>query len=123
MAKYEKVKEPAYVRDVTIKQSRYGGEIVEVNMQGIKTQKHYKTYCDPRNVNWVFWEQVIDVANRKAVVLGNLKFKDPAEGLINADSKPTMEWVGPHDELKRELDAYWDSLDNFNRLFGDGKPE
>lgn len=119
MAKYEKIKEPTWVTSVDIRQSRYGGDIVEIDMKGIKSQREYKTYCDPKNVNWVYWEQVIDVANRKAVVLGNLKFKDTEKGIVNADSKPTVEWAGPHDELREELEEYWRSQDRFNSLFGD----
>lgn len=119
MAKYEKINEPVFITGIKKIQSKHGGEIWEITMKGIKTQKDYKTYIDPANDNFRDWEWIIDAAERKGVVLSNAKLKDPDKGIINADSKMKGEWIGSKEDLADELAEYWKSQDKFSQLFGD----
>jgi hypothetical protein len=119
MAKYETLKEPVFVSGVTERGSKYGGDIFEVSLTGIKSQKTYKTYIDPQNNNYRDWEMIIEVAQRKGVVLSGLKMKDLTDNLVNADSKPKTEYVVSKEELADILAEYWAAQDNFSKLFGD----
>jgi hypothetical protein len=118
MAKYNKVEEPVFVNSVELRNSKYGNEIYEVDFVGVKTQTEYKSYIDPNNNNFRDWEMILEVAQRKGVVLSKLKFKDEEKGIINADSVPTTEFIIPREELVETLSDYWTSQNNFNKLFG-----
>jgi hypothetical protein len=61
----------------------------------------------------------MDAAERKGVVLTNIKLKDPEKLLVNADSMPTVEYVVSKEELAETLADYWDSQDHYKNLFGD----
>lgn len=119
MAKYTKLEEPVFVNRINLINSRHGGEVWELDVMGIKTQTKFKTYCDPQNVNWRNWEHIVDCAQRKGMVISNLKIKDEQKGIINADSDCRIEWVGPQEELATELEEYWRNQSKFNQLFGD----
>jgi hypothetical protein len=118
MAKYQKLQEPVFITSVDLINSMHGGEVYELKMMGIQSQNNYKTYADPQNVNWSHWEWIIDLAQRKGVVLTGCKLKDPTKGLINADSRATPEYVVTKQELADILEEYWKSQDKFNKLFG-----
>tara|TARA_R110002153_G_scaffold67723_3_gene180250 strand:+ start:926 stop:1291 length:366 start_codon:yes stop_codon:yes gene_type:complete len=117
MAKYEKVKEPVFVTSCELISSRHKGEVYEIKMMGIQSQKSYKTYADPRNNNWQQWSWIIDLSERKGVVLMGCKLKDPNTNLINADSNIVPEYVVTKEELADTLEEFWKSRDNFNKLF------
>mgnify|MGYP000067544338 CR=1 FL=1 len=119
MAKYQKLKEPVFITSCELINSIHGGEVYEIKMMGVKTQSNYKTYADPGNVNWQHWGWIVDIAQRKGVVLTGCKLKDPTKGLINADSQVTPEYVVTKDELADILEEYWKSQDRWNGLFGD----
>jgi hypothetical protein len=119
MAKYQKLKEPVFVSRVEQRGSMYGGDIYEVDLTGIKSQSTYKTYVDPQNNNFRQWQGIMDAAERKGVVLTNIKLKDPEKLLVNADSMPTVEYVVSKEELAETLAEYWDSQDHYKNLFGD----
>lgn len=118
MARYNKLNEPVFINRVELRNSKYGNEIYEVDFIGVQTQTEYKSYIDPSNNNYRDWEMILEVAQRKGVVLSKLKFKDEEKNIINADSVPTTEFVIPREELIEILADYWDSLNSFNRLFG-----
>ena len=88
-------------------------------MVGIKSQNKYYTYADPANVNWQHWSWIVDLAQRKGVVLSGCKLKDPTKGLINADSNVVPEYVVTKEELGDILEEFWSSQNKFNKLFGD----
>ena len=119
MAKYIKLEEPVFITSCELINSIHGGEVYEVKMMGIKTQKKYKTYADPANVNWQHWSWIVDVAQRKGVVLSGCKLKDPDKGLVNADSHVVPEYVVTKEELADLLEEFWKSQDRWNGLFGD----
>jgi len=118
MAKYAKLNEPVFITNVEIINSIHGGEVWEVKLKGVKSQKDYKTYIDPLNNNFHHWEWIIEAAHRKGVVLSNAKIKDPVKGIINADSSIQAEYVVTKEELADVLADYWNSKDKFNDLFG-----
>ena len=115
MAKYKKIEEPVFVTAVDERYSKHGGTIYQVSFKGIKTQKDYKTYIDPGNMNWKNWHTIIDVSQRKGVVLGNLKEKE--EGLVNADSDVKIHYAVTKEELADCLAEYWKSQGQFGKLF------
>jgi len=120
MAKYQKLQEPVFICSSELINSRYGGEVYEVKLMGIKSQNKFTTYVDPNNVNFGHWQPIIERAESKGIVLTNCKLKDPSKGLINADSLVTIEYMVTKEELADILDEYWRSQDKFNKLFGDG---
>jgi hypothetical protein len=119
MAQYQRLDEPVFINKINQINSQYGGEVWEVEAVGIRSQTKFKTYCDPRNVNWRVWEHIIECAQRKGMVISNLKMKDPQKGIINADSNCRIEWVGPREDLAQELDLYWKQQSKYHQLFGD----
>lgn len=117
MAKYEKLNEPVFINRVELRNSKYGNEIYEVDFVGCKTQTAYKSYIDPQNNNFRDWEMILEVAQRKGVVLSGVKYKDATKNIINADSVPTTEFIVGKQELIDTLAKFWDSQDKFKRMF------
>lgn len=120
MAKYEIINEPVFVNRVEEITSKYGNEIFQVEFIGIKTQKIYKTYLDPLNVNFMNWEQLIKLSKLNGIVVpSGLKLKDSEKQIINADSRIETINVVTKEELSEIVSAYWKSQDSFQRLFGE----
>ena len=115
MAKYKKIDEPVFITAVDERGSMHGGHIYEVHFKGIKSQNDYKSYIDPSMMNWRRWEHIINVGQRKGVVVSNLKLKD--EGLVNADSEVQINYVVTKEELAECLADYWKSQGTFGKLF------
>ena len=118
MAKYELLDEPVFVQSCEQIQSKYGREIWEIEVVGIKTQRVLRTYCDPHNNNYLTWQPIIEIADTKGIVISNLKFKDPQKGIVNADSQLKVEYVVTKAELAETLAEFWDNQSKFNQLFG-----
>lgn len=116
--KYQKLDEPVFIQTVELINSKYGGEVYEIKMMGIKSQSQYYTYADPQNVNWAHWEDIVELASRKGVVLVNCKLKDPSKGLINADSSVKIEVATTKEHLKSSLEEHWNNQDQFTKFFG-----
>jgi len=116
--KYPKLEEPVFITSSELINSRHGYEVVEIKFKGIKTQKQYKTWIDPKFNNWSNWEHIIEIANVKGIVLSNLKYKDIVNATINADSEPRIEYVVTMEELSQVLSEYWNNEDAFTRMFG-----
>jgi hypothetical protein len=117
MAKYQKLNEPVFVMNAKEKSSRYGGEIVEVELCGIQSQTIYKTWADPKNNNWREWQHIVAAANTKGIVIDNLKLKDPEKKLVNADSHVRVCWMGKREDLANILEEHWNNQDTFRKLF------
>ena len=117
MTKYQKIDEPVFITRIDERGSIHGGHIYEVHFKGIKTQTDYMTYIDPGMINWRKWEHIIEIGQRKGVVLGNLKFKDRDIMLINADSEPRIHVVAEREELAQDLADYWASQTQFGKFF------
>lgn len=116
--KYEKLSEPVFVNQVKDKHGKDGEEILEIQLTGIKTKTEYKTWVDPMFANWRHWQQIVEAAENKGVILSDLKFKDPAKNLINADSKPKIEYIVTREELIDELTDFWSTQQEFSNKFG-----
>lgn len=119
MAKYKKLTEPVYIEKTEVINSQYGGEVHDVTMVGIKTKNKYYTYADPKNINFRHWQHILDLAERRGVVLTNLKFKDEQKNLINADSDVKIEYAVCKEELNAILQDYWRQQDQFSKWFGE----
>jgi hypothetical protein len=117
MAKYQKLDEPVFVVGAKEKPSRYGGEIFEIQLIGIRSQKVYNTYVDPKNNNWIKWEHIVAAANTKGIVMDGIKLKDPNNNLVNADSNVRILYMVTKEELADILADFWKSQDTFRKLF------
>jgi hypothetical protein len=116
--KYEKLNEPVFVNKITHLQGRNSEDILEIHLTGIRTKTEYKTWLDPKFANYGNWDQIIEAAEDKGVVLSNLKFKDILKNLVNADSKPKIEYIVTREELALELSDYWSALSEYTTKFG-----
>lgn len=123
MAKYQKLTEPVFVTSCESRGSRYGGDIWELHLKGIRTQCDYKTYADPQNANWRTWQHIVQSAQHKGVVLSNCKIKDTDKAIINADSDIRIEYCVTREELADALADYWDKLaqeqSSYRRFFSE----
>jgi len=118
MSKYEKLNEPVFVNQISHQKGRGDIDIIEVQLTGIKTRTEYKSWIDPKFANYSHWELLIGAAQEKGVVVSNLKLKDPAKNLINADSRPRIEYVVTRIELAELLSDFWETQKEFVSKFG-----
>ena len=118
MSKYTKLNEPVFVNKITHQEGKDSSDIIEIQMTGIKSRNNYKTWLDPKFANWRNWEVIIESADDKGVVLSNLKFKDEDKGLINADSRPKIEYIVTMQELVDELADFWQAQKEYTSKFG-----
>jgi len=126
MAKYRKLEEPVFITNTIEKTNgSNGSDYWEIQVKTIRTQEDYHTYADPAMANWRYWEQIIDAAQTKGVVLSNCKVKDEDKHLINADSQVRVEYIVTREELAQELAKYWDKLaeeqDLYRKFYTDPK--
>ena len=86
------ITQPYFVVAQEHKTSKFGTEMVQITLLGIKDRLQYTTYVDKPNHNYKHWQHVIDNAN-DGFVLDNLKTKTHKDKvLINADSKVVIAW-------------------------------
>ena len=119
-SKYETVDEMVFVNRVSSRSSKYGNDIFEIDFVGIDSQRHYTTYADPQNRNFQQWREIIDREKREALVLSNLKLKDPTKGIVNADSKFEIKLdVSDRGAFADMIAQHWDNQKtSFESLFG-----
>ena len=116
--KYSKLTEPVFIRRQQQINTRNGGhQIWEITFTGLQSRQDYTTWVDPNYANYSSWAHIIEIAQRRAVVLNNLKFKDPKQNLINADSEPCVLYVVSHTELADTLNEFWNNQSRFSVLF------
>lgn len=116
--KYPRLTEPVFVNSIEAQSSRYSNEIWRIEFIGIQSQNSYHTWVDPRNNNYSSWHKIIHQPHSMSCVLSGLKFKDQSEGIVNADSRFTVEWWGSRELLAQQIADLWASKQNFNQLFG-----
>jgi len=86
------MKQPYFVVSQEHKISKFGTEMVQITLLGIKDRQQYTTYVDKPNHNYKNWQHVIDNPN-DGFVLDNLKTKTHKDKvLVNADSKVVIAW-------------------------------
>ncbi len=118
MGKYTIIDEPVFITEIQERRSIHGGNVHTAHLKGVKTQKDYKTYIDPGNMNYRHWSHLIPLGQTKGVVLAEgLKLKDDAKGIINADSIPEITYVVTKVELADIISEYWDNQTRFGKLF------
>jgi hypothetical protein len=85
-----------------------GTEYVKITFLGIKDRKEYVTYVDSPNHNFKNWSHIINNP-KHGFVVRNLKTKThKAKTLIDADSKPIIEWEDDTDtEIMRQVSEIW----------------
>jgi hypothetical protein len=101
-----------------------GTEYVKITFLGIKDRKEYVTYIDTPNHNYKNWAHIINNP-KHGFVVRNLKIKThKGRELIDADSKPIIEWEDNNDqEIMRQIAEIWaeqdtkDQSDHFRDLF------
>jgi len=114
MAKYRVIENDAlFITSVQQKTNgANGSDYWEIHFKTIKTREDYHTYADPSMNNWQYWQQIIDIAQHKGVVVSHVKIKDEDKHLINADAeKMRVEYIVSKEELADRLAEYWDQLD------------
>lgn len=119
------VKQPYVVLKQERGYSRHlGTEYVKITFLGIKDRQEYHTYVDTPNHNYKNWEHIIRNP-RHGFVVRNLKTKThKGKTLINADSKPIIDWEDVDDEeIMRQVAEIWaeedlkSDSDRFRDLF------
>jgi hypothetical protein len=98
---------------VVLKQERgfsrhLGTEYVKITFLGVKDREEYHTYVDTPNHNYKNWEHII--RNPKhGFVVRNLRTKThKGKTLIDADSKPIIDWEDVDDlEIMRQVSEIW----------------
>lgn len=103
------IKQPYVVLKQEWGRSRHlGTEYVKITVMGIKDRKEYHTYVDTPNHNYQNWQHIINNPQH-GFVIRNLKTKEhKGKTLINADSKPIIEWEDDNDtEIMRQISEIW----------------
>ena len=86
------MKQPYFVVSQEHRISKFGTEMVQITLLGIKDREKYTTYVDKPNRNYKNWQHVIDNPD-DAFVLDGLKTKRHRDKvLIDADSKVVIAW-------------------------------
>jgi hypothetical protein len=124
------VKQPYLVLNQTKNYSRNTGRpYTRITLQGIKDRMTYDTYVEEGMRNYKNWQHIID--NPDCVfVLNNIKIKNVAEGLVDADSRPVIECsclIEDAETLLKPIEEFWHEEDQrqeattFNSLFKVGR--
>lgn len=102
------MKKPVYqVIKIQQKPSKInGGFYYLITLQDIKTQVCYETSVDPAYRNFHNWSAVIQDAD-KGQLLSNLNISvKGGKKIVDADSKPTQEFVTDRETLLDQLDQW-----------------
>lgn len=85
-----------------------GTEYVKITVMGIKDRKEYVTYVDTPNHNFKNWQHIINNP-KHGFVIRNLRTKQhKGKTLIDADSKPIIDWEDSDDtEIMRQIAEVW----------------
>jgi hypothetical protein len=109
------MKQPYFVVSQQHRFSKFGTPMVQINLLGIKDRKEYITYVDEPNNNYRNWTHIIN-SPEAGFVLNNLNIKTHKDKeLINADSKPRIEWqTDTPAEIIEQIQALWAEEDRRN---------
>ena len=86
--------------------------ITKITLIGVNDRCLYKTYIDPTNYNYKNWSHI--TSNPKhGFVVRNIKVKDAEAFILNADSKPIIEWEHDNaDIIMEQLKEIWVEQDD-----------
>jgi len=116
--KYPVIDEPVFITGLKESRTIHGGGVLyQLVMQGLKTESNYICWIEPGMMNWRNWKEIVHYANTKGQVLTNLKFKDKAKNLVNADSEVTCNYRVSQKELADIVSEYQSSQTQFGKLF------
>jgi len=100
-----------------------GDPVYDVFLCDLNARK-WKTYVQPRNHNYAYWQDVISTVNTHSgpaiacILEGDWRIKDEEQKLINADSRFNVVWVGFESDLTDEFKKYSeDTSDIFGDIF------
>lgn len=92
--------------------SKYGNKIYAITMVGAQDRFEYKTYIDPNNRNFKYWQHIIFNPKHGFVLKNCIVKKD---NLISADCPPLIAWETDKQELVLdELHSIWSEQDSQN---------
>lgn len=89
--------------------SKHGNRIHAIVLVGAQDRCEYRTYIDPNNRNFRYWQHIVFNPDH-GFVLKNCVIK--REGLISADCRPIIAWETDNiDEVHDELLSIWQEED------------
>ena len=94
-----------------------GGTMMRLTLQNLGTQVCADTYICPSHRNAKHWTEVLQNISWVQIISNIRTVKRNGKILIDADSKPVVEWYGEASVLKEHCDVLWGSTNNFNNLF------
>jgi hypothetical protein len=113
--------QPYIVIKQSLEPSSFGGEMVRINLRGVKDRKYYVTYIVPGFKNHTQWTHII-INPESGFVLNNLTVKTKkgvvqtnkeGDPIIDADSNPVIEAQLPdYDTAMQIIQEYWNRIDN-----------
>ena len=94
-----------------------GGTMMRLTLQNLGTQVCADTYICPSHRNAKHWTEVLQNI-KSAQLVSNIKtVKRKGKVLIDADSKPVVEWCGEAKVLEERCRILWGPTNNYNDLF------
>lgn len=98
-----------------------GSPMTKITLVGVKDHKEYVTYIDSPNKNHKNWSHIVNNPTH-GFVLRNLRIKSHKDrNLIDADSKPIIEWEDQDDsEILKQLAEIWleeEARNNSDKFF------
>ncbi len=92
--------------------SKYGNRIYMITLVGAQDRLEYKTYIDPNNRNFKYWQHIIWNPDHGFVLKNCIVKKD---NIISADCRPIIAWETPSPEdVFDELYEIWTEQDSHN---------
>jgi hypothetical protein len=92
-----------------------GAPMTKITFLGIKDRQEYVTYIDSPNRNHDNWQHITNNPEHGFVVRSLRTKKAKGKTLIDADSKPVIEWEDDDDtEIMRQLSEVWAEEDRKN---------
>jgi hypothetical protein len=122
-----KMKQPYIVIAQCTSISQVSGQpVTSITFIGVRDRKEYVTYVDISLHNCQHWSHIVNNPQH-GFVLRNLKVTDKTtkskKTIINADSKPIIEWQADLEEILADAELLWqdwdnkDNSDSFRKLF------
>lgn len=84
-----------------------GETVYHIEFINVKTRERRVTYVEERFKNYNHWREII-TNHPKGQIVSNLTIYNGRR--IDADSKPTIEYLLPQHEMQQLLDEQWGKL-------------
>lgn len=98
--------------------SKYGNNVMEITLVGLKDRITYRTFVDPQNRNFKYWSEIIHNPSH-GYLLSNLQIKDTTKALISADSHVEILFVSdnPQDIYDEVLALWHEPQSQYSKFF------